>query len=655
MNTTLRSLSFVLASAGILSAQYPQSSLLPRGEVRLNGPVLDNTVLGFGHWRVAAPKERLPAGPAGTVPTANVAYTCYLEPNGLGQATIQFRRTRNGGFSWDAPQAIYTVATGEVIDGAETRLVAFGHTVFLVFASNAHTLIAGHQAVFVMGSTDQGQTWTPATLMTPGAIATLRDADEVSVAVAQAAGGQPASLHMVCEFDYKVPASGVEDLYYAQAQIVAGAIVLTVPEQRINLAVAPRASDVNFTTIAADGPVVHVAWTDNRAGTGANQYDYFSSTSRLNGTDFATTTEFRHTTFPMPLSWAAPRRPRVAVDLPNVYTFMEHSFDIVGMVQGQDDVWMDWSNDLGLTWLATGVRINTATLGAAGDIDDMLVVADDGRLAVLYVDDRLNGINDNDNNQAIVSVSYNAGADFQNGVHIERPLSLKDPNPIFDIQMVGDLIVALYETNCVSSTGSGAEDLTISMSSDGGINWTHRDVTSLGGCGTFPSGVDVDDPRLAVTLNGDAIVTWIDDRTLAGSGGGNVVNNQWVTSIHYPQLIDLTATFQGVVYQDDTPANAGDLCVVLISASGTASQTVVDTTGTNINMGFDVFTSASATIALSSPAPNLNSAPVGTNGSVALPFLPNVTALLGLPIWAAGLTITPAGFAGRFTDPIRFL
>lgn len=637
------------ALASDLLAQYPQSSTLPRGEVRLNSTVLDNNTLGFGHWRVAAPAERLPAGPAGTVPTANVAYVTYVEANALGQATIQFRRTRNGGFTWEPATTLHTVAAGEAIDGAETRLVARGHEVFVVYASNGHTLVAGQQAVFAIGSADQGQTWSAPVLLSTGSLLTLRDVDEVNAACSAAAANGPASLNVVFESDYNVPVSGVEDLFFVQAQLQAGVLTITVPEQRLNLAVAARASDVNFTAIAADGPVVHIAWTDNRAGGGTSQYDYFSLTSRANGADFATTVEKRHTQFGAPLAWAAPRRPQVAVDLPHVYTFMEHALN------GQDDVWMDWSSDLGVSWPVTGVAINTATLGAAGDVDDMLVTAHDGRVAVLYVDDRLNGTNNNDNNQAIVSVSLNAGADFAAGTHVERPLSLKDPNPIFGISMVGDLIVALYETNCVLTTASGAEDLTISLSSDAGVTWTHRDVTSYGGCGTFPSGVDVDDPRLALTLNGDAIVTWIDDRTILGGGGGNTVNNQWITSIHYPQLIDNTAAFQGVAYVDDSPASIGHACFVLVSASGTGSQSVLDTVGGNLNLAFDVFTEASVIIATSAPSPNLNQAPVGANGAVQFPLLPNVTQLLGLPIWAAAVTIAPGtSVASRFTDPIRF-
>jgi hypothetical protein len=639
----------VLALASVLAAQYPVSSTLPRGEVRLNSAVLNNNTIGYGHWRTAAPKERIAAGPAGTVPTANVAYVTWAEANTAGAVELKFARSVNGGYSWPQAQTIHTVLAGEAIDGAETRLLAAGHEVFLVFASNRHTLVAGQQAVFALGSADQGQTWSGPLLLSAQSTSVLRDVDEVSAALSNNVLGGPASLNVVYESDYNVPASGIEDLYFAQAGFVGGVLTVTVPDQRINLAVPPRGSDVNFTSIAADGPVVHIAWTDNRAAGGTSRYDYFSLTSRANGTDFATTTEFRHTAFPAPLTWAAPRRPQVAVDLPHVYTFMEHA------LAGQDDVYMDWSNDLGLTFGVTGVRINTATLGALGDVDDMRVVADNGRVAVLYVDDRLsNGSNNNDLNQAIVSVSNNAGADFQLGLHVERPLGPKDPNPIFGIEMRGDMIAVLYETSCVAQTASGAEDFALSLSSDGGVTWTTKDVTSYGGCGTFPSGVDVDDPRLSLTANGDAIVIWIDDRTILGSGGGNTVNNQWVTSIHYPQLIDNTATFQGVRYEGDSPAAAGDTCIVLLSFVGPGQQIVLDNLGSNINMGFDPFTDASVNIAFAGPAPTINLASVGANGAVDFPFFPNVTNLLGLPIWGAGLTITPQGLAGRFTDPIRF-
>lgn len=638
MNNIHYSVLALLSATSSLCAQaLPSSSTLPRGDVKLNNDYMNVATHGYGSWRTVAPRERIAAGPAGTVPTAQVAYVTYMDTiNGI--ETIEFRRSTNGGYSWGAPVSLYSLVPGEVISSNETRIVASEHDVFIVFASNAHTLAAGLQSVWAIGSSDQGQTWTAPQLLTPQFLTTLRDADEVNAAVSRGPNG--ASLNVVFEADSFT--LGVEDIYFVQAEIQGGTLAVTVAETRLNYAVAAQTSDVNFTAIASDGPVVHVAWTDNRSQGGSSQYDYFSMTSLNNGTDFAAVTEYRHTQFAGPISWAAPRRPRVAVDIPHVYTFMEHG------EAGRDDVYMAWSADVGLTWTATNVAINTATLGSAGDIDDMIVTADDGRVAVVYVDDRLNGINNNNNNQAIVSVSNNGGADFVAGTYVEVPLSLKDPNPIFGIEMTGDMIAVLYETNC----GPGGEDLAVSLSSDGGQTFTHYDVTDLGACGTFPSGVDVDNPRLALTANGDVIVTYIDDRTPAGSGGGNTVNNLWITGIHYPQLIDRTASNQGLVYQDDAPSAAGDTCYVVLSFTGPQGTIALDNLGTTLNVGFDAFTEASIVVAASA-FPSVNRDSVGANGSVQFPFFPNVTQLLGLPLW--GVAFTASGILpGKFTDPILF-
>ncbi|MCK5942606.1 MAG: exo-alpha-sialidase, partial [Planctomycetes bacterium] len=340
-------------------------------------------------------------------------------------------------------------------------------------------------------------------------------------------------------------------------------------------------------------------------------------------------------------SWAAPRRPRAAVDLPHVYTFMEHSLN------GQDDVWMDWSQDLGLTWGATGVAINTATLGSGGDVDGMLVVADDQRVAVLYVDDRLNGSNTNANNQAVVAVSNGGGADFVAGTHVEVPLSLKDPNPIYDLFMAGDVIAAMYETNC----GAGGEGITVSLSADGGQSFTHHDVTSFDGCGTFPSGVDVDDPRMCLSANGDCNLIWQDDRTLAGGAGGNTVNNVWVTGIKYPRLVDDTANGLGVRFQDASPAASGLQCYVFFSLSSAPNSIALDAVGTTLQIGYDPLTQASVILATQTfPSANLDL--VGPGGAVDFPLIPNVGQLLGLPVYAIGATVSNSGVTGPYTDPI---
>jgi len=645
MNQTPVSVLFTLVAAAALPAQQlPTSSTLARGEHRLTTNYRNVNVHGFGSWRLAAPRQVLPAGAPGTYPTAQVAYVTYMDKDLQNRNIVQFRRTIDGGFTWQAPQTLYTLATNELMDTADTRLLAFEHEVFLVFASNVHNRGAA-QGCWAMGSTDQGQTWTAPVLVSTGVLSNLFDVDEVNAAVARAAVSGPAALHVVFEADYATPASGIEDLYYAQLTIQGGALAFAVPQQRINHAVPATTHDVNFTDIAAHGPVVHVTWTDNRSLAGTSQYDYFSLTSRNSGTDWATTTEFRHTTFTAPLSWAAPRRPHAAVDLPNVYTFMEHA------LAGQDDVWMDWSNDLGMTFAFVGARVNTATLGAAGDIDDFLVVASNNRVAVVYVDDRLNGVNNNDNNQAIVSVSRNGGMDFVNATHTEVPLSLLDPNPIFGIDMVGDMIAVVYETRC----GSGQEDLALSLSADGGQTFTHYNVTQWGQCGLRVDTTDVDNPCMVLTQNGDCLAAWIDDRGPLGHGLGNTSNHVWATGIHYPQLIDRTALLQGLRFQDASPATASDLVLVVISGAGTAVPWVLDNLGFSLNLTYDFWTGAAigGAFALPPGPPNLNLGIVDPTGSVDFGSIPNITQLLGLPFWAAALTIGPAGFTD-FTDPIRF-
>lgn len=645
MKSIHTSLALVLATTASLTAQgLPVSSTLARGEAQLTSNYTNVLTHGYGSWRLASPREKITAGVAGTVPTAQVAYVTYMDLNAQGRDSLQFRRSIDGGFTWQAPQTLYSLSTGEVMDTNETRLVAFEHEVFLLFTSNAHGLSTA-QGCWAMGSTDQGQTWTAPVLVSTGVLSNLFDVDEVNAAAARSAISGPASLHVVYEADYQVPVSGVEDIYYAQLSIQNGALVTVVPEQRLNWSVPATTHDVNFTSIAAQGPCVHIAWTDNRALAGTSQYDYFSMTSRQSGTDWATTVEFRHTQFLTPLTWAAPRRPHAAVDVPNVYTFMEHALN------GQDDVWMDWSQDLGISFSNTGARVNTATLGNAGDIDDMLVTASNNRVAVLYVDDRLNGVNNNDNNQAIVSVSYFGGQDFVNGTNVEVPLSILDPNPIFGIDMVGDMVAAIYETRC----GSGQEDFALSLSADGGRSFTHYNVTQYGQCGLRANTTDVDNPRMVMTQNGDCIAAWIDDRGPLQSGLGNGANHVYATGIHYPQLLDQTAAFQGLRFQDASPATVGNLALVLISGTGTSAALAFDNLGFSLNLTYDFWTGAAIGGAFSLPPgpPNLNLGIIDATGAVQFAGIPNITQLLGLPFWAAALTIGSGGFE-KFTDPIRF-
>lgn len=636
----------VLAAAAA-AQQLPRSSTLPRAEYKLNNTYIDVATHGWGSWRLASPHQVLPAGPIGTVPTAQVAYICYLDKNAQNDDVFQFRRSIDGGMTWGNAQTLYTGFRSapqlEVFAAGETQLLAFGHEVYLVFASDRHNLGGGAQGVWALGSLDQGQTWSAPVLLSTGVTGNLFDVDYVEAAVSSGSAAASGCLNVVYNADYQT--SGVNDLFFVQAQIQNGQLAITVPETRLNHAVAAATTDVTFDSIAADGPVIHVAWTDDRAQAGANQYDCFSITSLQNGSDFATVTEHRHTQMTAPLSWAAPRHPWACVDIPNVYTFMEDSRN------GQDDCIMDWSSDLGMNWSATGVVVNTATFGSAGDIDNIIPIARGGRVAVCYVDDRLNGVNNNNNNQAVVAVSYNAGADFVAGTHTEVPLSLINPTPIVRFDMIGDQIAAIFESTC----GSG-EDFNLAFSSDGGRSFTDRVVTSFGGCGLRPGGVDVDNPDMVLTANGDCLVTWIDDRGFQGAGTGNASNNLFVSGIHYPELIDLTAQLQGLSLMHARPASAGDLALVLLSGTGTSSPYRFDNLGFSLNLTPDFWTTASISLAASAPIGplSINLKVVDPTGSAQFPLIPNVSTLFGLPFWAAGITYDPVTGFDEFTDPIRF-
>ena len=134
MKTIYYSVLALLGATSLSAQALPPSSTLPRGDEKLNNDYINVGTHGYGSWRTVAPRERIAAGPAGTVPTAQVAYVTYMDTiNGI--ETIEFRRSTNGGYSWSAPTSLYSLVAGEVVDTNETRIVASEHDVFIVFAS----------------------------------------------------------------------------------------------------------------------------------------------------------------------------------------------------------------------------------------------------------------------------------------------------------------------------------------------------------------------------------------------------------------------------------------------------------------------------------------------------------------------------------------
>ena len=82
---------------------------------------------------------------------------------------------------------------------------------------------------------------------------------------------------------------------------------------------------------------------------------------------------------------------------------------------------------------------------------------------------------------------------------------------------------------------------------------------------------------------------------------------------------------------------------------------MLDGLGFSVNLSYDFWTGAAigGAFALPPGPPNLNLGVTDGTGAYQFAAIPNLTQFLGLPFWAAALTIGPGGFR-EFTDPIRF-
>ena len=610
-----------LALAAPATAQVVSSSL-PRGDTKLNANYSPVGSQGFGAWRIATPKQLL----AGASPTAKVAYAVYMDLDAAQATQLHVRRSSDGGLTWESAKVVFTVGATDRLQADWTSILAWENQVFVVYVTGAQGATIGPRSVWCVGSADQGQTWTAPFLVSKLVQAPTNpsvDCEEPACAVSRG------RLHVAFRADSQL--SPNEDLWYAGVELVGGSLVGTVPESRVATAQAQGSVDVDLHSIAADDNVVHVAWLDDRDNLGNdNQNNCFSKTSTGNGGDFATVAEVRHTSYTTPLTWAPPRRPLAAAAKPNVYVSLEDSRT------GVDQIWLRYSSNLGVQWDEAKASQTPGTV----DIDGQQIVASGNRVVITYRDDR-NGTGNNINNVFAVT-DQNAGLSFKAGPVAESRLSTPNCDSQRGLVMVGDLIVCAWE-QC-----AGPEEWALAYSVDGGVSWKPSiQVTRLGSCTQVkPRSADVDDPAIDVTLNGDVIGIWIDDRD--NSSGGNTTNNTYVTGVKLPELRSNLATSQGLRLVHAHKGEAGYVAVVLVSMTGQQPPIVLSPFGLSINLAYDLLTATALGI------PSLFVTTVDANGEAAFPAIPNLTTLLGVPVHAAALTIDVAGSRFvSFTDPIR--
>ncbi|MCB9885255.1 MAG: exo-alpha-sialidase [Planctomycetes bacterium] len=637
-------ISTLLLSSLPLLAQ--SNSNLPRADLQLstvagvhNNVANNNLDAGFTMFKVASPKQALSDRSGGLVATSRLMYVAYADLIG-GNIVIQFRRSTDGGRNFEPAVTIYTCNTagGEDLGtgGNELNLYCYADDVYMSLVTNRDDLVGGGQSVYVVGSNDQGQTWSAPVLATPGIGSTRYDVDEHRGAATST------GLHMTYEWDYAASATGNENFAYTRMGFTGGVFGVQLPSVDITT-FADGTFDVDNPCVDAQDNVVHICWKDDSDPVMAGQNQVYSVTSFDGGATFSA--PFNHTQFTAPLTWADARQPFACVDGLYAYTFMEDSR------VDQDDVWMDRGdldlNNNTVTWSQRGVMCSDIPNGPSNgsglgdnDVDGFKVAVEGGVIAILYRDDRLAPTN---SNYARLAVDRNGGNDFIANIgshHLLNGLA----STLYDVDVNRKVICAVWE-QC-----SGQEEGGIALSHDAGLTVTASQFTTMGSCST-PSGViDIDDVYCAVSLNGDYGLVYVDERL----GNSNATNHCFYTGGKYPVLRSPLLVGGVIEMNKLDPSESSNYGFLMISGGGTIPGHAVagNTDGFFVGLQNDIwfqllFASAYTTFAgVSASGDATFTIPGG---------IPNLTALLGFPIDCAAGTVSfgPRLFVS-YTDPLRF-
>lgn len=640
MNHKQSSIALALALASLANAQ----ALCPRPETRLSTGNVTTSIYGFAGWRIAAPKQLVPADPVrGFVASSRVMYAVW--PDRASSATtdvvLRFLRSEDGGFSWNLANAVdiwtSNSAAGETFDAVDLELLADGNTVYVVFTadrlSNGQHHPSNQDACWVLGSNDQGRTWQSIHVSggTENALSTgdlLLDVDDP---VAASSNGR---CHVLFEADYQFAvgrgaATGLENVYYQAVEFDAqGNLVEVFAEERRLESTPSGTVDTDFPGVAADGIGVVLSWQDNRISVGG-QPPVYSDNNRFNDTfsrvsaDSGLTlgTEHNHTNFSAIAAWDQ-RRTEPAMYGTLAVVMQEDPR------AGNDDVYLSLSYDFGQTW-TDGVMVSRSPAGV--DSDGTAITISGTTIVVAYCDDRQGS--GNADNDVYVVVDHNLGADFIAGTQVEH-LAIDTPTScaLYTADSFGEVFAIAAETSAFP------EDSGIAVSRTSGDSWEW--------CANLQFGnADTDDIYVAVTRNRDVMSIWQDD-----DNRGNDFNDISVRGLKLPRLVDRTAQGQGLVYEAAGPADLNHIVLLLGSLSGAGSNALAldATNGVILNLMPDALTLGIVS--------NLGTflGLVDANGTASWNF-PNFATLIGVPItWSVcALDSTTGAFTGAFTDPLR--
>ncbi len=592
-----------------------QNSLLPRTGLR-------ETV---GNIRVACPDEKAGPSAPGLHATPLLAYTAWVEQYG-GKVYVRFRRSTDGGFTWSQAKTIFSTPIG---GGGDLENMALGATYNQVFLAmcvgkwDPKKSSAWPNDIYVLASPDEGKTWLGPTLVNTKSAGTGYDCDTLRMSCNHGAA------YLAFKVAKVTPPStqGPNDVHFTSVAIRNGKITVLQPEKRINnLSAPPGSADVHFLRIDADGPLVAMAYDDARVK-GSIKGNLYLAFSRDMGRTFKEIQISKYSsTLPRNDKWW---EPDLAVTGTNIYL-------VYGDTYGgswPNNVSFVFSNDMGQTFKGP-IIMNP---GGKGFDSDVPHVAADGKVVcVTWVDDR-DG-KGNSANMLFAACDRNGGLGFLKGINEIR---LGNPKPAVECidntenaVVRGNRIVVMHEVKL--ATGGG-EDVQYNVSTDGGKTFHPRRMGTWFGA-VAGGNSDVDDPRVAMTLNGDVIAYWADDRLS--------VNDLYISGLKLPELTYLGGG-KGFQIGYFTPAQEGNIALILVTEAGTSPPLNLDGlgyTGFSINFVVGKYTGifAGFTGAYLS---------VVKNGKALFPAAPN-----GLGIFnAVALGIDPNSLRFTwFTDPVVY-
>ncbi len=622
-------LAFFLLGAGAAWAQTPPVAF-PRKTVKLNqSSILGRTAFGVtsqGNLMIACPKEKAAPSAPGLHATPLLAYAAWVEEYG-GKEHILFSRSTDGGFTWSKPKMIYSAQFRTGSSRWDFENIMVGATFNQVYIGicmgtwDNTAKKAWPNDVFVMASADEGTTWIGPKLVNTQTAGTGYDADRMVMAVSYG------TAHLA----YKVAkitngSQGLNDIYYTAVGLRNGKITILQPEKRLNNLGNPvGTANVGYVTIGADGPLVAVAYNDARVA-GSNRGNLYITVSRDMGRNFKEIqlTNYTKTNPRTDSYW----EPALAVTKTNVYLAYG------GVVGGKwpNNTSFFFSNDLGQTFKGPVLL----SVGAKSfDVDGPHIAADGNVVCVAWVDDR-DG-QGNKANMLYCAVDDKGGKGFLTKVNEIRLGNTKPGverlDSSFNIAVQGKRIVVMHE---VAKASGGGEDIQYNISNDAGKTFVKYAGTHMGG--VYGGTNDVDDPRVAMTLNGDVIAYWADDRMSA--------NDLYVSGLKLPELTYLGGG-KGFTIGNFTAAEEGNIALILVTEAGTSPPLNLDGlgyTGFSINFVVGKYTGifAGFTGAYLS---------VVKNGKALFPAAPN-----GLGIFnAVALGIDPTSLRFTwFTDPVVY-